>query len=418
MSERKAEVECSSEQVVLSGYDIPGEQSIVAWLHAKEVEYDPDTMHQMRKRFNYSMDALDGKRVLVVGAGTLGNEVVKNLVLSGVSDLTIVDHDVYEPWNLPRSTLVSMDDLGENKAHALARRAMEKSPFPIACTGIGCDISRLGYGFFEGFDVITSPVDSWSVRSYVDRGCVLMGKPHITGGTGTSAHMGGMMTGQVLINHTGSEACYECMNRGNLSDQEAKLSCSNLPPDTQPQVMAYSSAVAGYISQAILHTLMDAEYPFTRSGRSEGLLAYHINEIGFGDAPLGVRSRMPEPDHRGCSFHRLIGKTVNKEPMTIFADRSDDVRTLWRKVSDATGVEDVIFDLDFIQDRVYYLAFPEGDVRDPERKTPVSSLELADTDEAPSERMAIERMPRDHIYHIRDAFDESRCWRIRLVFGG
>ena len=42
-------------------------------------------------------------RVMVVGCGALGNEVLKNLVLLGVEHLVVVDFDVVEVGNLSRS---------------------------------------------------------------------------------------------------------------------------------------------------------------------------------------------------------------------------------------------------------------------------------------------------------------------------
>ena len=44
-------------------------------------------------------------RVLVVGAGALGNEVVKDLTLFGVGHIFVVDFDRIEISNLTRSVL-------------------------------------------------------------------------------------------------------------------------------------------------------------------------------------------------------------------------------------------------------------------------------------------------------------------------
>ena len=49
--------------------------------------------------------SVDQARVLVAGCGALGNEVLKNLVLSGIRHIVVIDFDRVEPSNLTRSIL-------------------------------------------------------------------------------------------------------------------------------------------------------------------------------------------------------------------------------------------------------------------------------------------------------------------------
>src|SRR3974377_1318918 len=60
-------------------------------------------------------------RVLVVGAGALGNEILKNLALLGFRRVVIVDLDRIEESNLSRTVLYRKEDIGELKAHTAAR---------------------------------------------------------------------------------------------------------------------------------------------------------------------------------------------------------------------------------------------------------------------------------------------------------
>lgn len=53
----------------------------------------------------WEQDKLASTKVLVVGAGALGNEVLKNLALIGVGNITIIDFDTVSVTNLTRSVL-------------------------------------------------------------------------------------------------------------------------------------------------------------------------------------------------------------------------------------------------------------------------------------------------------------------------
>ena len=69
-------------------------------------------------------------RVLVVGAGALGNEVLKNLALLNVQQLIIMDFDRVEASNLTRSILFRQADAdaGRYKAEVAAERLLEINP--------------------------------------------------------------------------------------------------------------------------------------------------------------------------------------------------------------------------------------------------------------------------------------------------
>ena len=76
----------------------------------------------------FSQDKVRSSRIVVVGAGAIGNEVVKNLALLGVGAVDVYDFDRVEEHNLTRSVFLRESDIGENKATAVVRRASEVDP--------------------------------------------------------------------------------------------------------------------------------------------------------------------------------------------------------------------------------------------------------------------------------------------------
>ena len=224
----------------------------------------------------------------------------------------------------------------------------------------------------------------------------------------------GMMTGLVTVEPPGCDACYECLAPGNIKDQEIKLSCTNHPRTVQPQVIPFSSTVAGFASQCAMHMLIGG-FPYTRSGQSNKAWSYMINEMGYGDTEVAMRVLMSAPDPH-CGFHRMLADSHDVKLVSIAIARDDDVRTIWRKISDVLGI-DTQFILDFVDDRLFYLAFPEGETGSEHRTPPIMSLMLDDRDTDDIDALTIARMPVDHVYYVRDACDiDGRRWPVRISF--
>src|SRR5678809_807750 len=76
----------------------------------------------------WDQQKVSSARILVIGAGALGNEVIKNLALLGVGHILIVDMDRIEASNLSRSVLFRESDEGNFKAQTAARAARNIYP--------------------------------------------------------------------------------------------------------------------------------------------------------------------------------------------------------------------------------------------------------------------------------------------------
>jgi hypothetical protein len=82
------------------------------------------TTRSVRGRFS---DALTRRRVLMVGCGALGSVLAELLVRGGLESLTVCDGETAMAGNLARHTL-TLQDVGQNKAIALADRLNQASP--------------------------------------------------------------------------------------------------------------------------------------------------------------------------------------------------------------------------------------------------------------------------------------------------
>src|SRR5687768_1439242 len=97
----------------------------------------------------WDQEKVKSARVLVVGAGALGNEVIKNLALLGVGNFVVVDMDRIEASNLSRSVLFRETDEGEFKATCAARAAREIYAGVNAQAINGNLLADVGLGWFR-----------------------------------------------------------------------------------------------------------------------------------------------------------------------------------------------------------------------------------------------------------------------------
>lgn len=164
---------------------------------------DSDRYSRLRLIPWWRQEKLAAARVLVVGAGALGNEVLKNLALLGVGMTYVIDLDCVEPSNLSRSVLFRLDDGGKPKAEVAAARAMEINPEVTIRAIRGDVITDLGLGIFADVDVVIGCLDNREARLWVNRQCWKVGTPWVDSGIQE-------IQGVVKVFVPPDSACYEC----------------------------------------------------------------------------------------------------------------------------------------------------------------------------------------------------------------
>src|SRR5579863_2195381 len=147
---------------------------------------------------------------VVAGAGALGNEVARVLGLLGVGTVTLVDPDVVEPSNLPRSIFFwSKNAAGQNKAVTVAEAASALFP-ETRWAGVDREIADLGFQKLAEASVIFSCVDSDAARLEMAYISTKLGIPVIDGGLGRRNYSHGRVT---YFAGRKEEACFGCMLR-------------------------------------------------------------------------------------------------------------------------------------------------------------------------------------------------------------
>lgn len=183
-------------------------------------------------------------KVLVIGAGALGNEILKNLSLLGIGNIFLVDMDTIENSNLSRSILYRECDNGKSKAETAAKAVKNIFPGVNIKYLDGNVLYDLGLGVFRWADVVIAGLDNREARLFINRCCWKTNTPWIDGAI---EQLNGVA--RVFIPPDG--ACYECtMSKVDMDIIRLRKSCNLLTRDEMiegkvPTTPTSASVIAG-----------------------------------------------------------------------------------------------------------------------------------------------------------------------------
>lgn len=205
----------------------------------------------------WERERVQAAKVLVVGAGALGNEVIKNLALMGIGHLYVIDFDRIEAANLSRSVLFKESDGGRSKAEVAAARAREINPALKVQYADGDVTGQLGLGVVRRMDVVVGCLDNREARLAVNRFCYWMNKPWVDGAIQE-------LLGLVRTFVPGEGACFECtLTEQARRDLSLRYSCPLLAREnvllgkvpTTPTIASIIGAMQSQEALKLLHGL-------------------------------------------------------------------------------------------------------------------------------------------------------------------
>lgn len=137
-----------------------------------------------------TIELLESSKVLVIGAGGLGCEILKNLALSGFKDIHVIDMDTIDVSNLNRQFLFREADVGKSKAECAAA-FVEKRVQGVRITPYNGKIQDKDEEYYMQFKFVICGLDSIEARRWINATLVGMVdmenpeslKPLIDGGT-------------------------------------------------------------------------------------------------------------------------------------------------------------------------------------------------------------------------------------------
>ena len=214
-------------------------------------DFQEDRYSRLRLIPWWDQERLKNAAVMVVGAGAIGNELIKNLALLGIGKILIFDMDGIENTNLTRSVLYRAKDVGRFKAEVAAERAMEINPDVKAKAFVANIIDDVGLGVFRRMNVVLGGLDNREARLSINQSCYKVDRPWIDGAIEA-------LNGFARVFVPGKGACYECtMTETDWMLINKRKSCALLTHEQMaegkiPTTPTSSSVIAGIQVQEML----------------------------------------------------------------------------------------------------------------------------------------------------------------------
>jgi adenylyltransferase/sulfurtransferase len=155
--------------------------------------------------------------VLIVGAGGLGCPVALYLGAAGVGRLLLADGDTVDLTNLQRQIGHATSAIGENKADSLAGSVLAINPEievqPVREKLAGSALQAA----VAAVDLVVDASDNFATRHAVNRGCVALGKPLVSG---SAIGFSGQLA--VFDSRRAGSPCYHCLFPDHADEPELR----------------------------------------------------------------------------------------------------------------------------------------------------------------------------------------------------
>jgi molybdopterin/thiamine biosynthesis adenylyltransferase/predicted RNA-binding Zn-ribbon protein involved in translation (DUF1610 family) len=219
----------------------------------------PDTVGDRYATFQFiswwDQARLRAATAMVVGAGALGNEVLKNLALMGIGRVFIADFDQVEAGNLSRAVLFRASDGGRPKAEAAAEAVKALNP-DVQVQALYGDVNTdLGLGVVRRMDVLIGCLDNREARLTLNSWAYRLNVPWVDGAIQE-------LMGIARVFWPGRGACYECtLTPADWEAVNLRYSCTLLTRQrllegkipTTPTVSSIIGAIQAQEALKILH---------------------------------------------------------------------------------------------------------------------------------------------------------------------
>lgn len=164
--------------------------------------------------------------IFQIGVGALGCEIAKNLALTGVGKIILVDDDTIETSNLSRQMLFWPGDEGRPKAEVAAERLKTFNPY-MEVEYYFTKLQEVPTPVYEKADVVIGGLDNIKARLDLNNICLRLKKPLIDSGTlGFEGHVHLVLPEGSIPGQEFDTPCLRCLMPVPPADEKLIAACT------------------------------------------------------------------------------------------------------------------------------------------------------------------------------------------------
>ncbi|MFW9818687.1 MAG: ThiF family adenylyltransferase [Candidatus Thorarchaeota archaeon] len=273
---------------------------------------DSDIFDRQKRIKGWNQHKISNSTVMIIGAGAIGNEVVKNLVLIGVGKIILIDYDFINSSNLNRCILFNIENAKQKEYKVDAvKKVCEKLNPNVEIITVRKDLNDINKALYKKSDVICSCVDNIEARLEANNYAYYYEKPFID--AGIDEFFG---TVQSVYSGVKDAACLQC----NVSDMDLELmwkkfSCSGQEIENEDgetlgiiaTIITTTSIIGGLQSQQVLKFILGIEY-FREKNKwnptiGQPLIGKQLNYNGLLNK-FEIIDKLKDPECWTCSFEK------------------------------------------------------------------------------------------------------------------
>lgn len=275
---------------------------------------DSDIYDRQRRIAGWDQSKFYNATVMVIGVGATGNELVKNLALTGIGKIIIIDYDLIEKSNLNRCVLFNIDDDIEGKYKVdVVKNSVHILNSEIEIIAYKKELNNIDKNLYKQSDVICSCLDNIEARLEANNYAYYYGIPFID--SGIDEYFGSV---QVVFSEVNDAACLQCgVSDKDLDLMWKKFSCTGQEIKSEngettrkiATIITTTSIIGGIQSQQVLKFILDMDY-FKEYGKwnsqiGEPLIGKQLIYNGLKNK-FNIIEKLKDPNCWTCSYKKSI----------------------------------------------------------------------------------------------------------------
>jgi molybdopterin/thiamine biosynthesis adenylyltransferase len=273
---------------------------------------DSDKFDRQKRISGWDQRKISEATVMVIGVGATGNEVVKNLVLTGIGKLIIIDYDFIDFSNLNRCVLFSSQSAQKKDYKVdVVKDACEKLNPDTEVVAVKKDLNDINKDLYKKSDVICSCLDNVEARLQANNYAYFYGIPFVD--SGIEEFFGSI---QSVYSEENNAACMQCsISNADLDLMWKKFSCTGQEIQSEngetiakiATIITTTSIIGGLQSQQVLKFILGVDY-FKENGTwnpniGKPLIGKQLNYNGLLNK-FRIVEKLKNPDCWTCSYNR------------------------------------------------------------------------------------------------------------------